>query len=334
MKRLAALAATATLLATSGAQAATTLKIACYLPPFSVSVSKILKPFANEVSKATGGSVKFQEFWGGSLGRNPEQQYKLVTGGVTDIVFISTYTAGGQFPDASITELPGLVRSSAVGSPAYWRFYKAGMMRGFDDIKTVGLYLPAISLIHSRQPIKTLDDAKGLKIQAAGPNLAEFIKQFGGVPVYMPATELAQSLTSGVIDGSTVDWTGFLTFKLQSLAKNHYEIPLGAISFVIAMNKGKWESLSKAEQAAIDKFGGERMADIGGKAYDAAGEERRQKVMKDKTQHFVDPSDAQIEQIMGKYAPPVYKNWIDKTPDGQKKFDTFKRLLAEVKAGK
>ncbi len=334
MKRLAALAATAALLAAPGAHAATTIKIACYLPAFSVSVTKILKPFANEVTKATGSTVKFQEFWGGSLGRNPEQQYKLVTGGITDIVFISTYTAGGQFPDASITELPGLVRSSAVGSPAYWRFYKAGMMRGMGDIKTVGLYMPAISLIHTRQPIKSLEDAKGLKIQAAGPNLAEFIKQFGGVPVYMPATELAQSLTSGVIDGSTVDWTGFLTFKLQSLAKNHYEIPLGGISFVIAMNKGKWESLSADQQAAIDKFGGEYMAEHGGKAYDAAGEERRQKVMQDKSQHFVAPSKAEIDAAMQKYGPPVYKNWIAKTPDGQKKFDTFTKLLADVEAGK
>lgn len=334
MKRLATLAAAAALLCTHGAQAATTLKIACYLPPFSVSVSKILKPFADEVTKATGGSVKFQEFWGGSLGRNPEQQYKLVTGGITDIVFISTYTAGGQFPDASVTELPGLIRSSAAGSPAYWRFYKTGMMRGFGDIKTVGLYLPSIALIHSRVPINTLADAKGLKLQAAGPNLAEFIKQFGGVPVYMPATELAQSLTSGVIDGSTVDWTGYLTFKLQSLAKYHYEIPLGGISFVIAMNKGKWESLTKDQQGAIDKFGGAYMAEHGGKAYDIAGEERHQKVMKDKSQHFVTPSKAEVAEIMKKYAQPVYRIWIEKTPDGQKKFDTFTKILADVEAGK
>ncbi len=98
MKKFATLAATAAILAASGAHAATTLKIACYLPPFSVSVSKILKPFAGEVTKATGGSVKFQEFWGGSLGRSPEQQYKLVTGGITDIVFISTYNTSRPVP--------------------------------------------------------------------------------------------------------------------------------------------------------------------------------------------------------------------------------------------
>ena len=117
MKRLATLTATAALLAAPGAHAATTIKIACYLPAFSVSVTKILKPFANEVTKATGGSVKFQEFWGGSLGRNPEQQYKLVTGGITDIVFISTYTAGFPIPQSVYIQRLGLVPSSVVASP-------------------------------------------------------------------------------------------------------------------------------------------------------------------------------------------------------------------------
>ncbi len=335
MKRIATLAAAAALFAAPHARAeTTTLKIACYLPPFSVSVSKILKPFANEVAKATKGTVKFQEFWGGSLGRSPEQQYKLVTGGITDIVFISTYNTAGQFPDAAITELPGLVPSAAVGAPAFWRFYKTGMMRGFDDIKTVSLYMPSVNQLHARKPIDKIDDVKGLKFQAAGPNMAEFIKQVGGVPVYMPATELAQALTSGVIDGSTVDWVGYVTFKLQSLAKYHYEIPLGGISFVIAMNKGKWESLNAEQKAAIDKFGGERMAAIGGKAYDEASETRRAKVLEDKSHHDVVPSKAEITRIIDTYGKPVHKIWIDKTPDGQKKYDTFVKLLEDVEAGK
>jgi TRAP-type C4-dicarboxylate transport system substrate-binding protein len=127
-----------------------------------------------------------------------------------------------------------------------------------------------------------------------------------------------------------VDWTGFITFKLENLAYNHYEIPLGGISFVIAMNMKKWDGLSAAGKAALDKFGGETMAREGGKTYDAAGDERRQKVAADKEHHFVTPSEAEQDAIFAKYGEPIYRDWISKTPDGQKKFDTFKKLLADA----
>lgn len=320
--------------ASGRAEAATVLKIACYLPAQSVSVTKILKPFAAAVTAETKGEVTFQEYWGGTLGRDPEQQYNLVTGGIADIAFISTYTSGGQFPDASITELPGLVKDSATGSPAYWGLYAAGMMRGFGDIKTVGLYMASVNLLHTRKPIEKLEDIRGMKLQSSGPLFADFVKNVGGTAVYMPATELAQALASGVVDGSTVDWTGFITFKLENLAHYHFEIPLGGISFVIAMNKQKWESLSPAAKMAIDKFGGMTMARSGGAAYDAGGAERRAKVAADKSHHFVEPSAAEQNAAFKQYAEPIYKNWIATTPDGQKKFDTFKKLLTEAAASR
>ena len=333
MKRLATIVAASAALAATTAQAETTLKIACYLPPFSVSVSKILKPFAAAVTKETNGAVKFQEYWGGSLGRNPEQQYKLVTGGIGDIVFISTYTVGGQFPDSTITELPGLVPSSAVGSPAYWNMYKAGLLRGHDEIKVVGLYMPSVNLLHAKQPIKKIEDIRGLKMQSSGPSFAEFVKNVGGTSVYMPANELAQALASGVVDGTTVDWTGFLTFKLENLAYNHFEMPLGGISFVIAMNKSKWEGLSASDKAAIDKLGGMHMAKMAGIEYDKAGEERRQKTLAARKHVDVVPTQAEIDAAMAKYAEPIYRDWIAKTPDGQKKFDAFRKFIAEAAKG-
>jgi TRAP-type C4-dicarboxylate transport system substrate-binding protein len=330
MKALAMIGAATVAFAAVTAQAETTIKIACYLPPFSISVTKILKPFAASVAAESKGDVKFQEYWGGTLGRNAEQQYKLVTGGIADIAFISTYTSGGQFPDSSITELPGLVKSSATGSPAYWNLYKAGLLRGHDDIKVVGLYMASVNLLHTKRPIQKLEDIRGMKLQSSGPLFAEFVKNIGGTAVYMPATELAQALASGVVDGTTVDWSGFITFKLENLAYNHYEIPLGGISFVIAMNKKAWDGLSPAGKAAIDKFGGLAMAASGGKAYDEGGVERRTKVAEDKNHRFVQPSQAEQEAAIAKYAEPIYRDWIAKTPDGQKKFDTFKKLLADA----
>jgi TRAP-type C4-dicarboxylate transport system substrate-binding protein len=207
-------------------------------------------------------------------------------------------------------------------------------MRGFDDIKVVGLYMASVNLLHTRKPVQRLEDIQGMKLQSSGPLFAEFVKRVGGTAVYMPATELAQSLSSGVVDGTTVDWTGFVTFKLENLAHYHFEIPLGGISFVIAMNKQKWDSLSASEKAAIDKFGGMTMAKVGGAAYDKGGMERRDKIAEDKSHHFIEPSAQEQEVAFAKYAEPIYRDWIAKTPNGQTKFDTFKKLLTEAAAGK
>jgi len=100
------------------------------------------------------------------------------------------------------------------------------------------------------------------------------------------------------------------------------------------MNKQKWESLSPAAKAAIDKFGGMAMAKSGGIAYDLGGRERRDRVAKDKRHHFVEPSEAEQEAAFAKYAAPIYRDWIAKTPDGQKKFDTFKKLVTEAASHK
>jgi len=335
MRKLLLICAGATVLAWGQPSVAanTVIKIACYLPPRSVTVSKILKPFIKEVEKATNGSIKFQEYWGGALGRNPEKQYELVTNGVADIDYMATYLSHGQFPDSTIFDLPGVLPDATIGSVVYWRMYKAGMLRGFNDIKVISLYMTGMNGVHTRKPFKTLEDLKGMKIRASGPLIADFLKQLGVVPVFMSNSDMPQALATGVVDGLTNEWVGIVTFKLQNLLHYHFEAPIGTTSFIIAMNKQKWESLDAQQKAAIDKFGGEFMAKRGGKAYDDATFTRRNKYKND-GRVLIHPSKQEWARDMRKYGEPMYKQWIKEHPDGQKKFDALKKILAEVESGK
>ena len=335
MKKLVLICAGVTALAFGRPSVAadTVIKIACYLPPRSVTVSKVLMPFIKEVEAATKGSIKFQTYWGGALGRNPEKQYELVTNGIADIAYMATYLSHGQFPDSTIFDLPGVLPDATVGSVAYWRMYKAGMLRGFDDIKVVSLYMTGMNGVHTRKPFKTLEDLKGMKIRASGPLIADFLKQLGVVPVFMSNNDMPQALATGVVDGLTNEWVGIATFKLQNLLRYHFEAPIGTTSFVIAMNKQKWNSLDARQKAAIDKFGEEYMAKRAGMAYDEATYTRRNK-FKDDGRVLIYPSKQEWARDMRKYGEPMYKEWIKQRPDGQKKFDTLKKILAEVESKK
>ena len=44
---------------------ATTIKIASFVPPRSVSVSKVLTPWMKSVEAAAGGEIELRGYWGG-----------------------------------------------------------------------------------------------------------------------------------------------------------------------------------------------------------------------------------------------------------------------------
>ena len=85
-----------------GAQAeATKLKFAVFTPDKEMTFVNIMKPFAEHVAKASGGTVEFELFPNGALGRNPGQQMKMVQDGVADIAWIIPSYTPGVFPDDS-----------------------------------------------------------------------------------------------------------------------------------------------------------------------------------------------------------------------------------------
>lgn len=317
-------------LAASGANAAT-IKAAAFIPPTGVSVSKVLVPFFKTLEKETGGDLKIKGFWGGSLGRSPFKQYKLITDGVTDIGFVPTVYSSGQFPDNSIMELPYNIKSAAYGSITMWRMYKRGLLRGYDNVKVISTYITDYNAIHTRKPLTSLADLKGMKIRSGGAIANEFLKSLGAVPVSMSATKVTEAVSRGVIDGLMQSWNGLVVFRTQNVVSYHYDAPLGTISLNILMNKKSWNKLSAKHQAAIDKHGGELMARSAGEYYDKIGAGYYKKFIKESKRKIIRPASYAAAR---KAVQPIYDGWIKKTPDGRKKFDALMQILTDLRAGK
>src|SRR3990172_3117672 len=62
-------------------QAQTLIKVASFVPPQSVGVSRVIKPWLEAVQKDVGSELKLQGFWGGTLGKDPRKQYELMKNG-------------------------------------------------------------------------------------------------------------------------------------------------------------------------------------------------------------------------------------------------------------
>lgn len=323
----------ATAMWTANTANAVTLKLAVFIPPKSVSGSRVLTPIAEMIEKESKGDLKIKIFYGGQLGRSPRKQYELVTNGVADMSYIVDIYTSGQFPDTSIFELPYNIRNGTEGSLARWRMYQAGHLRGYSNVKAVGLWMSEPGGIHTRKPMKSLADIKGMKIRATGRVATAYLKQYGAIPVGMPVTKVTEAIDRGVLDGLMQSWVGLVTFRTHNVVKYHYEAPVGALTFSIVLNKKKWSKLSASQQALIDKYGGEFMARKAGNAFDTLGHERKSKHQNDADRTFISLSEADLNKARAA-VQPIYDSWIKNTPNGQKKLDALQAMLTEIRSKK
>jgi TRAP-type C4-dicarboxylate transport system substrate-binding protein len=91
---------------------------------------------------------------------------------------------------------------------------------------------------------------------------ARQLEIMGAVPVAMPITEVYQSLERGVIDGAMLPFSTIPDFRLGEVGRS-YTIagPLfGRSSFLVAMNKKKYDSLAPAARAALDRLSGRSLS--------------------------------------------------------------------------
>ncbi len=118
MRKIMLAAAIAAVGMASGAQAQEKLKFAVFTPDSEMTHQVIMKPWAEKVSKESGGTLEIQTFPNGALGRNPGLQTKMLQDGVADIVWvIPSYT-----PASISTTMCSSSRTSSRTRPrARWR---------------------------------------------------------------------------------------------------------------------------------------------------------------------------------------------------------------------
>ena len=231
-----------------------------WLPPGHWTQREALHKWFREIDQATQGRVVIQPTAKG-LGA-PPRQYQLALDGIADVVFqVHGYTPG-SFPLSEMAELPFLTKSAEANSVAYWRVFKkmfepAGM---HNDVKALSVFVHVPGQIYNnKRAILSLDDIKGLKLRIPNNTTSNALKLLGGVPMAAPVTKLRDGLAKGVFDGTTLTDEAIYAFKIGRFVKFATHIPGGLynLSFLVAMNKDKWNKISSADRASIMASAGE-----------------------------------------------------------------------------
>ncbi|WP_298436788.1 TRAP transporter substrate-binding protein [uncultured Jannaschia sp.] len=311
-----------------------TLKLHQFLPAQANVPKLILDVWADNVEEASGGRIEVERYPSMQLGGSPPQLLDQAIDGVADVVWTVVGYTPGRFPRTEVFELPFMVNNARAGSAAYWQMYETHMQEDFADVHILGTWIHGPGMIHSADPIVTPDDMQGVKIRGATRQVNTLIETLGATPVGMPVPAIPEALSKGVIDGTTIPWEVTPALKIPELVQNHTEFEgnhLYNVTFVLAMNKARYEGLPDDLKQVIDDNSGLEFSVFAGGTQSDADIPSRQ-IAVDAGNNIVTVSEADAA-AWREAAQPVYDAWLaemeEKGIDGQALIDEARQLMDE-----
>jgi TRAP-type C4-dicarboxylate transport system substrate-binding protein len=283
-------------------------------------------PWVERINKAAGDVVDIKMFYGPGLG-NYQTIYDRTLNGVADFAFGLLGPVSSQFPKTTVTGLPFETPNSTIGSIALWDLLQAGLIaEEWSHVKPLALMVFPNVVIHSRKPIKTLDDVRGLKLSSQSRPVGEGIERLGGAPITMAVTDLYPSLQRGTIDAATIGWPAHSVYKLIEVTSYHVEVPLGSEVTFMIMNKDGYAKLPKKAQDAIDHEIGEGFQSFIGKSLDQLDAEESAATAAKPGQSVIRLAPEEARRWQERMAP-VAESWVKATPDGARVLDAYRTAV-------
>jgi len=298
-------------------------------PPAPTFPCVSMERWADEVEKRTNGKVKIQTFPGGSL-LTAKNMWDGVLAGTADIGCDCTSYFPGRFPLLSFDRAVG-EPSSAVGSRVVWEIYKEFKPASLADFKVLHMYTSGPHKIVTIDPVRTLEDLKGLELRAA-PTSVDVLKALGAAPVGMPMSELPEALQKGVVKGYHSSLETLLDFKYAEICKyavnNHTR---SFCIFAVVMNKDSWNRLPEDVKKVMDDLALEQSVWTG-EYMDRHTVESVEWAVKEQGFHLINLSpeekarwDERVKQVVDKYLAETAAKGLP----GKKVLDRWHELVKQ-----
>jgi TRAP-type C4-dicarboxylate transport system substrate-binding protein len=305
------------------AQQPVVLRLASPAPAGSYLHPDAFTPWAAAVSQASGGKLWVETFYGGKLG-NFAVAYDRVLDGTAGIGFILTSFVPGKFRQLDVVTLPFEARSALAASTALWNVYEKGVTAAeFDQVKPLAIWTFPNAGLHSRTPIRSLDDLRGRKIATSTPIAGKMALALGGVQVAYRPDQAYQAISRGLADASLMPFTSMAAFRVHEIVRHHVDVALGGEAALLVMPRKKYESLPEQARAAIDRFSYLSFSQKLGRLTDDQAADKRA-LVKDSVHTLPSQEEARwkkrVEEIAG--------DFVRNTPDGARVLSTYRAEVA------
>jgi TRAP-type mannitol/chloroaromatic compound transport system substrate-binding protein len=216
------------------------------------------KAFAERLKQLSGGRMEVQVFPGGALG-NALKVSETVKNGIADMGHLWMGYDWGK--DTTTVLFGGYAGSFDTERMLHWLYEGGGVQlqreyrqKEFGVVSMPLFIRTAEVFLHSRKPVKTMQDLQGLKLRTAGAWI-EMSAAMGAAPVTTPGGEIYAALERGVIDAT--EW-GTLSENISpgfSKVAKYLILPgvhQPTAPFEMVINQRVWDKLTKADQDLIE----------------------------------------------------------------------------------
>lgn len=295
-----------------------TLRLHQFLPPVATVPTKILKPWGERLAQQSDGRIKIEHFDAMSLGGRPAELFDQARDGVADITMTLTGYTPGRFPRSEVFELPFIMKDSVATSSAYWDLVEKDFQNNeFKDVKVLAAFVHGPGLIHSKDPINSLEDMKAKTMRGPTRIINDLLGELGATPVGMPLPAIPEALSKGVINGTVIPWEVTPSIRLTELVQNHTTFAgdeaLYTATIVIVMNKDKYNSLPDDLKAILDAESGPNLTKFAAEMM-KQGDEPGEAIAIKANNNIIKLDEAETERWKAA-AKPVIDRWVTQMND-------------------
>jgi len=246
-----------------GASKQIKLNFGTFNPPKG-PLARAINWFVDEVERRTDNRVKMKIFWAGSLAKTMELPHAVRTG-TADMALLVTCYFSDRFPSMAANLECMFLAPVTIGEgvePYRKIFNEFPQVRNEykkQNQKLLALFEYAEMGVISKKPIKTLADAKGVRIRAAGSILPKVFKIGGFIPTSIPSTEAYDAASRGVVDAIICSGDTGTKYKWYEVCKHFTRVRIIApfLTYSINANLDVWNKLPSDIKDIIELTGNE-----------------------------------------------------------------------------
>ena len=273
-----------------------------------------VKHMSELLDKRSNGKYKIKVFNKSALGSEKEtlDQVKI---GALEMNRVNISALNSICPKTLVPTMPFLFDSIAHMRKSLDGPIGEEILKGCEHEGLVGLafYDSGARSIYAKKPVKTLADAKGLKIRVQQSDLwVALVSAMGANATPMPAGEVFTALKTGLIDAAENNIPSYDGFKHYEAVKFYSRTEHSMAPEMLVMSKAVYDKLPKADQDLFRAAAKESVA-FQRKKWDEQEAKSLEVVTKGGAQIIADVDKASFRAAM----TPVYTKFIS-TPDLQR----------------
>jgi len=287
--------------------------------PHTVTLSQLAK----DVEFETKGALRIVVHPNGSLFRAPEIARAVETGQVQMGEVLMSLLAN-QNPVFGLDSLPFL----AVSFDDAYRLYQAQrpvLERVLAKRGAKLLYAVAWPPqgIYAKKELRSAVDMKGLKWRAYNPATSKIAQSVGAQPLTIQAAELAQALSTGVVDSTMTSGATGVDSKIWESLTHYHTVNAWLPKNMLIVNQKEFDKLDKATQATLVRLSAE--AEKKGWARMRAYNEESIALLAKNKMTIVTPT-AQLMTDMKKIGAEMTADWLKQAGgEGKEIIDAYTR---------